>query len=138
MLQCEPLKKNMPLQLAGIICYSISHDKSYNQHNSFYTQVIATRALKTRLSKIEMFSEDGLPFSGPNLQTRKEIFENYLEKPVPLDAIELVHLKLISMSINHLVVGKGAKMDENLSKDTNKYILRMLLSMNYVPSLIEL
>jgi hypothetical protein len=85
-----------------------------------------------------MFSEDGLPFSGPNLQTRKEIFENYLEKPVPLDAIELVHLKLISMSINHLVVGKGAKMDENLSKDTNKYILRMLLSMNYVPSLIEL
>jgi hypothetical protein len=101
----------MPLQLAGIICFSISHDKSYNQHNSFYTQVIATRALKTRLSKIEMFSEEDLPFSGPNLQTLKEIFENYLEKPVPLDATELVHLKLISMSINHLIVGKGLKID---------------------------
>lgn len=85
-----------------------------------------------------MFSEEGLPFSGPNLETLKQIFENYLEKPAPLDATELVHLKLISMSINHLTVGKGLKINENLSKDTNKYILRLLLSMNYLPSLSEL
>lgn len=103
--------------------------------------VVAERGLKARLAKIEKFSEDGLPFLGFNMNSTKELFENYLEMPKPLLDTELVHLKLIAMSLN-CRTSKQTNLIPNATdtktSEINNYILRLLLSMNYVPSLTEL
>jgi hypothetical protein len=66
------------------------------------SQVLADRALRLRLKQIEQFSEDGLPFK-IEARSTKEVFENYLETPRPLSANELVHLKLIAVSLNNFL-----------------------------------
>ncbi len=98
--------------------------------------MISDRALRNRLSLIEQFSDDGLPYIGMDLKTTKELYDNYLELPEPLTVSELVHLKLIAISLAHFNRLNRPKQLE--FKDTYNMILRLLLSMSYVPTLEQL
>jgi hypothetical protein len=100
------------------------------------SKIISDRALRHRLSTIEKFSDDGLPYFGIDLSNNKELYENYLDLPQPLTISELVHVKLIAISLNHLK--KDRRTNRSEFKDTYNMVLRLLLSMSYVPTLEQL
>lgn len=59
-----------------------------------------------------------------------------MESPAPLTVSELVHVKLIAVSLNHFL--KFSRPKETEFKETYNMILRLLLSMSYVPKLEQL
>jgi hypothetical protein len=98
--------------------------------------VIANRALKARLAQIEQFSEDGLPYQGLDMSSTTELFGLYLPSPNPLTVNDLVHLKLIAISLNNHFNGHQAETSKRHEfKDAFNQIYRLLLSMSYVPTL---
>lgn len=128
----------MPLQLCGICLYSLSYTSAFFPKIVTISQVLADRTLRNRLRQVEHFSEDGLPFKNFNMRSTKELFENYIDTPKALTVNELVHLKLIAISLNHFFKKRGVKASRKELQDTFFQIYRLLLSLSYVPTLAQL
>lgn len=118
------MKAGMPLQLCGICLYSLSYTSAFfpkivtSTFPSCYFTFLADRTLRNRLRQVEHFSEDGLPFKNFNMRSTKELFENYIDTPKALTVNELVHLKLIAISLNHFFKKRGVKASRKELQDT--------------------
>lgn len=147
------LDSGYTLHLAAVVCYSLSYDSERINSNFIVAQIAADRALKARLARIEQFSEDGLPYSGINMRSSDnvDLFKLYLPQPVPLLIPELNYVKLIAVSLANLARTQasnqkmkdytakfGMANSKQASKETFNYIIRLVLSMTYEPSLEEL
>lgn len=102
-------ENGMPLQLCGICLYSLSYTSAFFPNIVTISQVLADRALKARLRQVEQFSDGGLPFKDLDMSSTKELFGNYLATPNPLNVNELVHLKLIAVSLSNFFKKRGVK-----------------------------
>jgi len=52
------------------------------------------------------------------MRSTKELFENYIDTPKALTVNELVHLKLIAISLNHFFKKRGVKASRKELQDT--------------------
>ena len=69
-----------------------------------------------------------------------DLFAIYLPQPAPLTVAELNSVKMIAVSLANLrrIRSQGKMYNKENQKDTFNYIIRLVLSMTYEPTLQEL